>query len=76
MLRGGILHPISITVIMAAGVDRLLLALPAGTGVIRIAIDRAACGLLALQNPSMRAAGGASPTVLRAIAVVLINISS
>lgn len=75
MLRGGILHPISITVIMAAGVDRLLLALPAGTGVIRIAIDRAACGLLALQNPSMRAAGGAGPAVLCTSSVVFVDVS-
>ena len=60
---------------MAAGVDRLLLALPTGTGVIRIAIGRAACWLLTLQHPSVAAAGGAGPAVLCTSSVVFVDVS-
>ena len=60
---------------MAAGVERLLFALSTGTGIIGIAVADTGCRLLTLQHPSVAAAGGASPAVLRTAAVVFIDIS-
>ena len=60
---------------MAARIDHFGFRLAAGAGIIGIAIGRAACRLLTLQHPSVAAAGGAGPAVLRTAAVVFIDIS-
>ena len=75
MLAGRVLHPISITVIMAARIDHFGFRLAAGAGIIGIAVGRAACGLLALQHPSVAAAGGAGPAVLCTSSVVFVDVS-
>ena len=75
VLRGRILYPISIAVIMAARIDHFGFRLAAGAGIIGIAIGRAACGLLALQHPSVAAAGGAGPAVLCTSSVVFVDVS-
>ena len=75
MLAGRVLHPIPVTVIMAARIDHFGFRLAAGAGIIGIAIGRTACGLLALQHPSVAAAGGAGPAVLCTSSVVFVDVS-
>ena len=60
---------------MAARIDHFGFRLAAGAGIIGIAIGRAACGLLALQHPSVAAAGGAGPAVLCTSSVVFVDVS-
>ena len=48
VLTGRILLPASITVTMAAGIDRLTLGLSASTAIITVSIAGASCGLLTL----------------------------
>ena len=60
---------------MAARIDHFGFHLAAGTGIIGIAIGRTACWLLALQHPSVAAAGGAGPAVLCTSSVVFVDVS-
>ena len=60
VLTGRILLPASITVTMAAGIDRLTLGLPASTAIITVSVAGASRRLLALKHPCMAAAVRAS----------------
>ena len=60
---------------MAARIDHFGFHLAAGTGIIGIAVGRAARGLLALQDPSMRTARGTGPTVLCTSSMVFVDVS-
>ena len=75
MLAGRVLHPISVTVIMAARIDHFGFRLAASARIVGIAVGRAARGLLALQHPSVAAAGGAGPAVLCTSSVVFVDVS-
>ena len=63
VLAGRILLPASITVTMAAGIDRLRFCLTTSTAIRPIAVAGAGRGLLILKNPCMAAAfrAGARP---------------
>ena len=76
VLRGRILRPASVIIVVTACIDRFAFCLATSTIIRTVAIAGTSSGLLILENPCMAAARGASPAVLRAIAVVLINISS
>ena len=75
MLAGRVLHPISITVIMAARIDHFGFRLAASARIVGIAVGRAARGLLALQDSSMRTARGTGPAVLCTSSVVFVDVS-
>ena len=75
VLAGRVLHPISITVIMAARIDHFGFRLSANARIVGIAVGCAACWLLTLQHPSVAAAGGAGPAVLCTSSVVFVDVS-
>ena len=71
VLAGRILFPASITVTMAAGIDRLTLGLPASTAIITVSVAGAGSRLLTLQHPCMTAAirAGARPISTGSVAL-------
>ena len=60
---------------MVARIDRFGFRLAAGARIVGIAVGRAARGLLALQHPSVAAAGGAGPAVLCTSSMVFVDVS-
>ena len=76
VLTGRILLPASITVTMAAGIDRLTLGLPASTAIITVSVAGASSRLLALKHPCMAAAVRAGTGTVTTSAVTLIGVSA
>ena len=76
VLTGRILLPASITVTMAAGIDRLTLGLPASTAIITVSVAGASSRLLTLQHPRMAAAVRAGAGTVSASAVALVGVCS
>ena len=76
MLTGRILLPASITVTMAAGIDRLTLGLTAGARIASVTIAGAGSRLLTLQHPRMAAAVRAGAGTVSASAVALVGVCS
>ena len=76
VLTGRILLPASITVTMAAGIDRLTLGLPASTAIITVSVAGASSRLLALKHPRMAAAVRAGTGTVTTSAVTLIGVSA
>ena len=60
---------------MAARIDHFGFRLSANARIVGIAVGRAARGLLALQDPSMRTARGTGPAVLCTSSVVFVDVS-
>ena len=56
VLRGRILRPVSIVVIMAAGIDRFAFCLATSTIIRTVAVAGTSSSLLILENPCMAAA--------------------
>ena len=76
VLTGRILLPASITVTMAAGIDRLTLGLTAGARIASVTIAGAGSRLLTLQHPRMAAAVRAGAGAVTTSAVTLIGVSA
>ena len=76
VLTGRILLPASITVTMAAGIDRLTLGLTAGARIASVTIAGAGSRLLTLQHPRMAAAVRAGAGTVSASAVALVGVCS
>ena len=74
MLRGRILRPAPVVIVVTACIDRFAFCLATSTIIRTVAVAGTSSGLLILENPCMAAARGAGPRIIAAVAMVFVDV--